>query len=101
MVLWEWFAEWWGGLAGAATLFMKLAYQADMTGNPLLLLAVFSTMLGVQFFALGMLGELGARTYYRVQNYEAYAVRRTINFDTIDQKEGDIPDEGLAPRRAA
>ena len=76
-----------GILSSAATVFMKLAQQIDMTGNPLLLLAVFSTMLGVQFFGLGLLGELGARIYYQVQNQNPYAIRRTVN---LDRPQGDF-----------
>ncbi|HUG91662.1 MAG TPA: glycosyltransferase family 2 protein, partial [Planctomycetaceae bacterium] len=68
-------------LAGAATVYMKAAHAVDMTGNPLLLLSVFSTMVGVQFVGLGMLGELGARMYYAIRERQPYAVRRTINCD--------------------
>lgn len=68
-----------GMAAGSATLGMKIAYGTDMTGNPLLLLTLFSGMVGVQFFVLGMLGELCARIYYQVSNREAYAIRKTIN----------------------
>jgi hypothetical protein len=68
-----------GALAGTATIAMKLFQQVDMTGNPLLLLSVFSTMVSMQFLVLGMLGELGTRIYYGVQNKQPYAVRTTIN----------------------
>ena len=30
---------------------------------------------------LGMLGELGARIYYAVQDRKPYAIRRAVNFD--------------------
>ena len=48
------------------------------------LLAVFSSMVGVQFFVLGLLGELGARIYFEVQNKRPYAVRRLENFENAD-----------------
>jgi len=70
-----------GMLSGSVTLGMKLFQQVDMTGNPLLLLSVFSMMVSVQFLVLGMLGELGARIYYEVQNKQPYAVRRTTNLN--------------------
>ena len=70
-----------GTLAGATTLAMKLAGGIDMTGNPLLMLTVLSIMLGVQFMALGMLGELGTRIFYEVRGGEPYAIRERINFD--------------------
>ena len=60
---------------------MKLFHQIDMTGNPLLMLSVFSMILGVQFFGMGMLGELGARIYYQEREFQPYAIRRLLNFD--------------------
>lgn len=69
-----------GLIAGTATLGMKLLGGVDMTGNPLLLLTVLSIMLGVQFLALGLLGELGTRIYYEVRDGEPYAVRELVNF---------------------
>jgi glycosyltransferase involved in cell wall biosynthesis len=71
-----------GGLAGAATLAMKLWGGVDMTGNPLLMLTVFAMLAGMQFFVLGMLGEVCVRTYYESQNKQPYAIREFVNFDT-------------------
>ena len=85
-----------GTLAGAATIAMKLFGQIDMTGNPLLLLAVFSTLVGVQFFVLGMLGELGARIYYGMGNRPTYAIRHRVNFDNTTDDTDTVPQ-----RRAA
>ncbi len=85
-----------GTLAGGATIAMKLFGQIDMTGNPLLLLAVFSTMVGVQFFVLGMLGELGARIYYGMDNRPTYAIRHRVNFETDHDAADAVPQ-----RRAA
>ena len=69
-----------GLLSGAATVGMKLLQGIDMTGNPLLLLSVGAVMLGGQFIVLGMLGELCARVYFRVNDTEPYAIRRSIHF---------------------
>ncbi|HVX63384.1 MAG TPA: glycosyltransferase family 2 protein [Pirellulales bacterium] len=71
-----------GGLAGAATLGMKLWGGVDMTGNPLLMLTAFSWLAGLQFFVLGMLGEVCVRTYYESQDKQPYAIRELINFDS-------------------
>lgn len=71
-----------GGLAGAATVGMKLWGGVDMTGNPLLMLTVFSMLAGMQFFVLGMLGEVCVRTYYESQNKQPYAIREFVNFDS-------------------
>jgi glycosyltransferase involved in cell wall biosynthesis len=64
-----------GFLSGMATAVMKISYGFDMTGNPLLLLSIFSTMVGVQFFGMGMLGELGARIYFSVRDMHPYSIR--------------------------
>ena len=47
----------------------------------LLLMTVLSAMLGVQFLALGLLGELGTRIFYEVRGGEPYAIRETLNFE--------------------
>jgi glycosyltransferase involved in cell wall biosynthesis len=71
-----------GGLAAAAaTALMKLFGGVDMTGNPLLLLSVLGLVVGVQFFALGLLGEMNARTFFVAQDRPPYTVRRLLNFE--------------------
>ena len=64
-------------IALAATVWMKLdpAQQTDMTGNPLLMLAVLLIIVGVQFISIGLLGELQIRTYYESQSKPTYAIR--------------------------
>jgi glycosyltransferase involved in cell wall biosynthesis len=81
------------GLAGMATLWMKLSGGVDMTGNPLLLLCAVSAMLGVQFLFMGMLGELCSRIYFEVRGMPNYAIRKTHNFERAT-----LP---LSERRAA
>ncbi len=76
-----------GMLSGLATLGMKLFGEVDMTGNPLLLLAAFATMLGVQFLVLGLLGEVSARIYYECQDKKPYAVRGTWNLDVHEKRD--------------
>lgn len=61
-------------ISGAATLAMKLR-GTDMTGNPLLLLTVSAGLAAIQFFSIGMLGELIMRTYYESQDQRPYAIR--------------------------
>jgi glycosyltransferase involved in cell wall biosynthesis len=43
--------------------------------NPLLLLAVFLAIVGVQFVLMGLLAELTIRTYHESQNKSTYVVR--------------------------
>lgn len=68
-------------VCGVATLLMKIGYGFDMTGNPLLLLSAFLALAGTQFIVLGMLGELGVRTYFESQNKRPYTIRETLNFE--------------------
>jgi glycosyltransferase involved in cell wall biosynthesis len=68
-----------GTATGVATLAMKLVGEVDMTGNPMLLLTAFSWLAGLQFIVMGMLGEIGVRTYYESQGKRPYAIRSTTN----------------------
>ncbi len=69
-------------VAGLAVILMKLGQGVDMTGNPLLLLAVLAMMVGVQLFSLGLLGEVSARIYFGSQGKQHFTVRELINFDS-------------------
>ena len=55
--------------------------------NPLLLLAVFLGIVGVQFILMGLLAELSIRTYHESQGKSVYIVREVI--------------EGQSPRKHA
>ncbi len=46
--------------------------------NPLLLLAVFLAIVGVQFILMGLLAELSIRTYHESQGKATYVVREVI-----------------------
>ena len=46
--------------------------------NPLLLLAVFFAIVGVQFILMGLLAELSIRTYHESQGKTTYVVREVI-----------------------
>ncbi len=78
------------GLAGSGTLAMKVLAAVDMTGNPLLLLTIFSMMAALQFFSLGLLGEVCARIYYTTQPKQNYAIRETLNL-TAPDPDADFP----------
>lgn len=69
-----------GCLALLATGAMKLAAGVDMTGNPLLMLGGCAMLASIQFFSLGLLGEVNARIYYGSQDKQHYAVRELRNF---------------------
>lgn len=67
--------------AFTSVIAMKLFAQTDMTGNPLLMLSVISGMASIQFFSLGLLGEVNARIYFNNQERDVYSVRETLNFE--------------------
>jgi glycosyltransferase involved in cell wall biosynthesis len=72
-------------VSGLATLAMKVVGGVDMTGNPLLLLTAMSMFVGIQFFSLGLLGEVNARIYYSDPAKPSYAVRERVNFETAPE----------------
>jgi len=67
-----------GFLSFLLVLFMKLANNTDMTGNPLLTLCVLFFLVSVQLISLGFLGEINIRTYYETQNKKTYHIREII-----------------------
>ena len=85
-----------GFISFSATVAMKLGQGIDMTGNPLLLLTVFAWTVGLQFFVLGLLGEVSARIYHECQGERPYKIRRLVNF-AADEADG----EKHLPARAA
>lgn len=82
-----------GLLSAVTTVGMKIGGSVDMTGNPLLLLTVFAGFVAMQFLVLGMLGELGVRTYYESQNKQPYTIRELVNFelDVVDAGTTSVP----------
>lgn len=70
-------------LSATAVLVMKLGWNFDVTGNPLLYLAILTAILGIQFFSLGLIGELSVRIYYGTGSKTSYQVRQLVNFDDL------------------
>jgi hypothetical protein len=62
-----------------ATAVLKFGYGTDVSGNPLLLLSAILALGGLQLFAVGLLGELLARTYFESQGKTPYLVGDTRN----------------------
>jgi glycosyltransferase involved in cell wall biosynthesis len=74
-----------GGVAAlVATGLMKVISGTDMTGNPLLLIGVIAVILSVQFFSLGLIGEVCSRIYYSASGRKPYQIRHRVNFDDVD-----------------
>lgn len=61
-------------ISGLATIALKLWYQMNITGNPLLYLSIFLGFVGMQFIIMGLLGELNMRTYAKIQKRKIFAV---------------------------
>jgi glycosyltransferase involved in cell wall biosynthesis len=61
------------------TLFDKFANDIKAHRNPLLLLAVFLFLLGIQFIFMGLIAELQIRTYFETRSKTPYIVGRTWN----------------------
>ena len=68
-----------GGISGLVVLLMKIMMGVDMTGNPLLYLAVLFLLVGIQFIMLGLLGEILVRVYHEVQNKPTYAIKEVLD----------------------
>lgn len=63
-----------GFLALAAVIGMKVWMGVDMTGNPLLYLAMMGVILGVQFLLMGIIAEMLMRTYHEAQDKRPYVI---------------------------
>ncbi len=79
--------------SGSATIAMRLFGDADMTGNPLLLLTTFSAMLAVQFISLGLIGEVCSRIYFGTQGNQHFAVRETWNLSETGDNATSVSDQ--------
>jgi glycosyltransferase involved in cell wall biosynthesis len=67
-------------LAGAETIWERLAHGTYVHNNPFVLIAVFLGTLGVNFIVMGLLAELIVRTYHESQGKPTYHVRDLKNF---------------------
>ena len=67
-----------GVSTGLATLAMKIFLGMDMTGNPLLYIAILLLLASLQFISLGFLGEVTTRTYHESQKKPIYVVRKIV-----------------------
>lgn len=68
-----------GILAGVVTLAEKIFGGVYVHRNPLILLAVFLFLVGLQLLLMGLLGELLIRIYHESQAKRTYSVRETRN----------------------
>ncbi len=71
-----------GFLFALQTLYDKYFNAVKAHNNPLLLLAVFLFLLGVQFVLMGLVAELVIRTYFESQGKSPYIIRKMRNCDS-------------------
>ena len=62
-------------------LYQKFGLGVWVHRNPLFILAIITSMMGVQFLGLGIISELIIRTYFESQGKPAYIISSTIGFD--------------------
>ncbi len=67
-----------GVIFGLVVLYEKFALGVWAHRNPLLLLAVFVFLLGVQSLMMGLLAEMAVRTYHESQRKPVYFVREVV-----------------------
>ena len=68
-----------GLLAGAYTLYEKFFHGVWAHRNPFLIIAVFMALIGIQSIFLGLLAEIGIRTYHESQARPIYMIRERRN----------------------
>jgi glycosyltransferase involved in cell wall biosynthesis len=68
-----------GLVTGIYLTFLKIFFDQDIGGRPLLLLAVLLVVIGVQLITMGLLGEMVIRTYYESQGKPIYHVRTIVS----------------------
>jgi glycosyltransferase involved in cell wall biosynthesis len=56
----------------------RLVFGVPLADRPIVLLAIVLVLLGVQFIALGLLGEVLARLYHESQGKPVYVIRETL-----------------------
>ena len=67
-----------GLLIGLYLSVLKVFFDQDIGGRPLLLLAVLLVVIGVQLITMGLLGEMVIRTYHESQDKPIYFVREVV-----------------------
>ena len=70
-----------GVLAGAETLVEKFIWGTKVHTNPVILLAIFLFLIGIQAILMGILADLQMRTFYESQGKRTYLVREAVGFD--------------------
>ena len=70
-----------GVLCGVETLLEKFVFGTMVHKNPVILLAIFLFLIGIQSILMGILADLQMRTFYESQDKRTYLVKRRVGFD--------------------
>ena len=71
-----------GFMLALYTTFERLFLGVPMGSRPLFLLAILMILIGIQFIAIGLLGEMQIRTYYETQNKPIFIVKETLGWES-------------------
>lgn len=64
-------------------IYRKLAFDNDISGNPLFILATVFIIATIQFILMGLLAELLVRTYHESQNRPTYVIKDILESPDI------------------
>ena len=70
-----------GVLCGVETLVEKFVFDTMVHKNPVILLAIFLFLIGIQSILMGILADLQMRTFYESQGKRTYLVRQSVGFE--------------------
>ncbi|PID57437.1 glycosyltransferase [candidate division KSB3 bacterium] len=73
---------------GLGVIYWRIRYDMVIANNSFFLLAVLFFLIGGQFIAMGLLGEVIVRTYHEAQGKPTYVISRTRNLS-----QGPFPDD--------
>ncbi|WP_424357753.1 glycosyltransferase family 2 protein [Methanocella sp. MCL-LM] len=69
-------------IVGSLTLVImvaeRLLLSRSLSDRPLFILAIMSIIVGLQFFAFGIMADISLKTYYRQNNFKNYRVEKVI-----------------------
>jgi glycosyltransferase involved in cell wall biosynthesis len=71
-----------GVLIGLYLAYIRLILKQGIAGRPLLFLSMLLIFMGVQFFSLGIIGEMLSRTYHESSKKKVYRVKKAEGFDS-------------------
>ncbi|PIE34634.1 glycosyltransferase [candidate division KSB3 bacterium] len=63
----------------SGVVYCRIVYDATISNNSLFVLSIIFFMLGGQFIAMGLLGEVIVRTYHEAQGKPTYIISKTLN----------------------